>query len=372
MRVNPLFLSLCSVAASIVIVGYAYNIYLEFIHPAENSTFFSWTLTNDEYGARYIFWQKSACHDGRSQCATKEDSLLPYPALLIHGAHNKSCTSMQRIMFLGDSFTGAPWVDETSSYAAVFASQYANVHDTCVWMYRLSSNGVGNDQEVARFTDTVEQLRPDIVIWQFYYNDMYENIKYSRFDIHNGVLQRKFSWYNAVLLTGWINQHVPFVAQSAIGKHVLYQANVVDVLREWPADIYGGDASVQYLKKKVPLLLGEMDALANTYHFELYTTLAPLECQIIESIPCTTASSIPQDAIRATLLLHPSYVSMEPTIQQKGVNLAMYDGDLYPFNTVEDKEDPGVRHLSKQGDFLVGTVLFSEFEKRKVPNRVTQ
>lgn len=276
------------------------------------------------------------------------------------------CNDYIKILFLGDSFTVSPWTPKGESFPAMFSKRYALSEKKCVKMYNFSSGGSGNDQQLAAFLNVKDQLKPDIVIWQFYFNDFQDNVRQALYDPVNQSLKKRFVWNNTIFLAGFLNQNVPFLSSTTLGMHIMHIGETKDIFRNWPISFGDQEKLFKYNSDKIRLLLRKMQKAANANSFSLYTTLAPLECQIIPSITCKWSIGDQQDKIREILIENSTYVAMDHPDETQSVLGLSYDEKFlnsqdYPFNTDKDVNAPGSRHLSNYGNLKFGSILFDNF-----------
>ena len=353
-------LFILSIILSFAVLFVVINITLVITKLGKPPVFTEWTLDTTTYSPRYVYWGKSYCELFPQDCPKPEGEYLTHAPEIFMQENNTSCKT---VLFLGDSFTVAPWTNKGESYAAVFSQKFALENKTCVRMYRIATGGVGNDQELARFTDVVKMIHPHIVLWQFYENDLFENVIAELYAFRGSGLYRKNAYLNTRFIAGFLNQHIPLLRNTAIGRHIMFLGEFIDVFRVWPMNPYNGEEMIVYNRRKVPRLLAVMGDLAKSYQFVFYTTLAPLECEVDQGFSCPWSSDRNQQILSEILQKNSKYISMDGTPRKNstvlGVTFNRKDDQL--FDVVHDRNPPGARHLSPEGNKKYGTLLYENY-----------
>lgn len=329
----------------------------------------NWIMTEKyRFSLKYIYWSRSWCELNPQKCQFTEEKILPFPVKTYVQNNVSACSSHVRIMFVGDSFTLAPWTRPGDTYSDEFARNYANFNAKCVTLFRLASSGVGTDQEFARFLDVLDVTKPNIVVWQFYYNDFYDNIKQALFDVQNENLVRRSTWNNNLYIAGFLNSHIPFLWPSALGIQLLNNGLLIDPFRSWPASTNNYDEVIKYNTNKMMAILQYLNKIATDNKFSLFTTSAPLECKIVESIPCRKTVASYDEYLHTLLVNNSVFINMEakPTLATDNIvnqeNDVINYGDM--FNTTDDKGFPGTRHFSNTGHIYFGRILFENYKSK--------
>lgn len=365
---KKILLALFSLEIAVILLLVFANYYLDKINLAQQSRYLAWTIYETKYSPKYIYWGKSYCELSPQDCRYNEEQVLTHKVEIFSAPKSKQAENCIKILFLGDSFTVAPWMPEGGSYASEVSRGYAETNNICVRQYRLATGGAGNNQEFARFSDVVGQIQPDIVIWQFCRNDFYENIMYSLYKVENNELVKRNTLYNFTFLAGFLNQRIPFLAESTLGKHLVYLGEFKDVFHYWQADIEEFESIISYNKLQIPLLIAEMKKLSEANNFKLYTTLAPLEKQAISMRTNEPQYDIMQDILREILQAGSNYISMESL----DINHSEVLGEFTPkdngltslFGHPMDKAPVGARHLTFEGNAYYGAILLQNLVVR--------
>jgi hypothetical protein len=368
MNNSKTILVIFSSVISLIILLICGNFYLKITNPIVNSNLL-WSLDTTDYSLRYIYWKKSFCKNHNEDCSSLLETVLTSKIKLIIPKKNMSIdhNNCTKILFLGDSFTDAPFFydpqSQNKSYAEHFSQNFANEYSQCVYLYRLASGGTGSDQQYLKFFDNVKNIKPDIVVWQFYNNDYYENVKFALFKISKDTLVKRSTLTNTSFLTGYASQKLPYIFNTNLGRYLFYTLENKDVFRFWEIPLTDKQRLISYNKKKISLFLDQMDELSKTHSFDLYTTTAPLECNFIDRQNCNfdELNQI-QNSLKNTLAENSHYISMDgislgknehPILGHSDQNEKLFDQD--------DKLDKGQRHLSAKGQMMFGEILLKSY-----------
>ena len=357
---KQLFLFLGSLFFSLIIASVATNYYLKIMKLGKESENTNWTLYATKYNLRSINWLFSFC-ETNGECQEKEEKYSPFKVNVFNrDDKDKKCKT---ILFLGDSFTDAPWTSENKKYSYIFTEKYANINNECVKQVLISTGGTGTSQQWAEFLRVVNHINPDMVIWQFCENDIYENVRTSVHEVKNNKLVFTSAIMNTQFWVGFLNQNIPLLGKSTLGKHLMYIGEKRDVFRSWPADFYLNESVIEYNQKFLNLVLDKMKNKAEKKQFELYTTIAPLECNFIQNEDCLPAKNS-HKFIENILKEKTNFISMENTKNNNDETINFSpDDNFYEtlFNTTEDKNPIGHRHLSESGNQFFGEILFQNY-----------
>lgn len=366
--IPKIILPILSLIISFYVLLFGVNTYLIVTGSAKTPFAIEWMLDGTYFWPDIVFWSKSWCDYSETTCNFKEEHYLSSPVEIFHSEPTNDKDECTKILFLGDSFTVAPWVNDKESYSAVFSSLYSENNQVCVRSYRMATGGANNSQELLYFGKHVKKLQPDLVIWQFYWNDISENPKEEIFTVVDGKLRQRMPWKNMLFLSGFLNQKIPFLRNSALGNHLLYLGEQEDPFSYWPFDFRDKNLSLSYSQVLIPKLIDEMDELSSVNNFNWFTTLAPLECQFVSAQSNCEYKSILQNELRNILQFQSQYISMEvePTFSVSRsttwqTEITQQMENVRFFNTIEDRTEIGGRHLSKEGNKLFGENLFNNY-----------
>jgi hypothetical protein len=79
-------------------------------------------------------------------------------------------TTRPKVLVLGDSITQAMQVSDTSTYYAIIGQTLD------VEIFAYGAGGLGSLQEYMILDRYFDEIKPDLVIWQFCYNDLFNNV----------------------------------------------------------------------------------------------------------------------------------------------------------------------------------------------------
>lgn len=340
------------------------NCFLPFMCVDCNPGFILQAAINDKFDSRYIYWGKSYCEI--HEC---EDSLEEFSTSEVI-YFNKDYGNCENIVFLGDSFTDSPWDGKGKSYAEHFVNLLSANNHSCYRLIRVATNGTGNDQQFARFSDIVEFLDPKLVVWQFYWNDFFDNVEKPLYDLEENNFQRRKSYQSVYFWSGWLYQKLP-IKDTNLGNFLLYFG---ELKKDSKSDWFGieGDRSllIDFSKKKINFFLEEMKDLEKKYDFKLITTISPLECEVTSTDGCARLDEPKR------VFLYTSFLgfqkSMIDILQSNSNFVSMYENEsmssLETFNQSdfwEQEETIGARHLSASGQEKAGNILFLNFVSKE-------
>lgn len=353
MFLKKLLVAVISVVFTFTVLLLLANFFLTRFWKVDDYYLALWRLDHADFSAKYIFWAKSHCTLNPNFCNNPEEKILPNRVVFYGDCENDP--HPHRVLFVGDSFTVGPWVYDEQVYTSHFAEKLSEATNHCVISMRLATHATGTQQQYARLLDTVDELKPTLVIWQFYYNDVFNEQDYNIFSLEGDKLVRKQLWYHPIVWAGKINQLHPKMRETGLGRYLLYTAQLKDILHlrtDWYTEG----------KQKWVKILDEVDQLANTHNFEWYTTIAPLECELTQE--ACDDNTEKQEILRSILKDRGNYLSMyELKVTASGsatVAGATTDHASW-FNHTDDPAPPGNRHLSKEGNQLTGDILFQNF-----------
>ena len=180
-----------------------------------------------------------------------------------------------KIVTLGDSFTDGYPVSSKYAYPVVLERLLAKKG----WDVHLTNAGIGNsgtDQQLRLFKQYIlPKLNPDIVVWAFYPNDIWDNVTSSTYTIspdHQLVpvsatthwLYRRQSLYRLFPFPEGLKKHSCLF-------HLLLKST--EGLRNPPVpERYNSHPELWGLKK-ISLAIEEMNTLAVSHNFQMYYVL---------------------------------------------------------------------------------------------------
>lgn len=189
------------------------------------------------------------------------------------------------IVTLGDSFTYGFPVGEQDTYPAVL-EQTLRQQGRDAHVINMGMGGTGSDQHLRLFkTHVLPRLKPDVVVWALYPNDIADNVHQAVYTLHDDQLvptdptkhwlyrrQKFFEWLPLSARWKWKSRLVRAVLRA------MEPANASSIPAERRA------ASL----RKIQLQIEEMDRLAREHDFEsLYVVIAPQSVYLVRDDPET-------------------------------------------------------------------------------------
>lgn len=307
------------------------------------------------FSPKYIYWGNPYCTEN---CADNWESKLTHKTVFF----NQNEQPCFKIIAIGDSYTDSPWDDDGYPYIYHFGKKYAEDNNTCVQVSRLATSGTGSDQQFARFSDVIEDIEVDLVVWQFYANDMTDNVVYSLFNNDSGNLKRNYAYANFTFISGFLNQKIPFLSGTALGDFLLYIGENIDVFNTWEV-AYNFEAETALNKFKIDSFLEIMNNFSIEHEFDYITTLSPLECELLEYEMCDM--SLSHTELLTILKDSETYVSQFNILNGKHNYFNQFDLTLQESDFWKEEKDIslGYRHLGASGQMKVGSILYINYLK---------
>ncbi|MBT3249557.1 MAG: SGNH/GDSL hydrolase family protein [Candidatus Pacebacteria bacterium] len=350
---------LASTLTSIVFLLMGINFLLSKIgYTVNNSLVF--TLDTTKYSPEYIFWE-SYCTlmNDCSKDTPFLEKILARPA----NTYGENYSSCKRILFLGDSFSTALYSD--LSYSDHFSKKLSKKSSQCITSLNIAAPGTGNSQQLAKLEDDIKKIKPDLIVWQFYWNDLNDNVQLAVHKVNNGQLKRKKAWRSSLFWAGFLNQNLPFMRESHLGKYIFSKATETDLFRYWPIDPQTED-EIKYNQMLIPLLLNSGKRIAANNSAALITTISPLECQFIDESSCDQWQIESNNALRNILTKNSNYIEMDQYLNYTQSINSSNSSSIKKINpdflfAEEEAATPGYRHLSPSGEAYFGERLFNNF-----------
>ncbi|MEO6223279.1 MAG: hypothetical protein ABIP90_08505 [Vicinamibacterales bacterium] len=253
------------------------------------------------------------------------------------------------LVTLGDSFTTSFPVGNTDRYPRVLERVLAT-HSFDARVMNVGMGDSGPDQQLKLFTKYVlPRVRPDIVVWQFYPNDTYENAIKALYTVGNddslvpinakhNWLYRRQRFFDAVPLPMGIKKN------SYLFNLILRQYE-----RGLEAQVPPGKDKLEWGRHKIELEIGRMNQLAAQNGFRVYYTLVAPESDYKNDVPPGSAGAAEFMEYQKLLAI----VEKEPTFINGRFGTAnleeMNSGtDLFADGT-RDPSPYGSRHLNEAG-----------------------
>jgi len=224
-----------------------------------------------------------------------EALILVNPSLLKDGYYTTT-PGAATIVALGDSFTEGYPVPGANSYPAVM-QRLLDAQGCNVRVINAGVGATGPDQHLRLFSEVVlPRVNPDVVVWQFYENDVADNVRQAVYGIEDGALKpwRAYAhWmyqrrvlHDALPLPASIKDKSPllrsfFRALEAVGDPRVPKKLATQ--REWSAH-------------KIRLEIDALEQLAASHGFETYYVLVSSQGRYLAAAdPMGDASVWPEE-----------------------------------------------------------------------------
>jgi lysophospholipase L1-like esterase len=196
-----------------------------------------------------------------------EDDTLNAPSRLLRDRFYERAAGGKVVVALGDSFTvGFPVAADAAWPARLEALAGA----------RVLNAGIGDsgpDQQLRVFTKHVlPRVKPDVVIWQLYANDSFDNAIKPLFTISDGKLRPVSAHDN------WMYRRQRLYRALPLGRRsMLVRLLLATFERDRAALVPAGVDPPDWGRRKIALALDEMEALAARHGFRVYYTIVEPE-----------------------------------------------------------------------------------------------
>ena len=253
------------------------------------------------------------------------------------------------LVALGDSFTQSFPVSQEDSYPSVLQRTLSDAG----WNVRVMNAGIGDtgsDQQLRIFEKYIlPRVDPDIVVWQFYTNDTYDNVIKPLFVIEGALTLTPIDARN-----NWLYRRQRFVERVPLPSiikryshifHLLLRRYELDRRSQVPPDTDAND----WGRRKVGLAVARMAELAEQFDFDIWYALA--QPQALYQDDLEVGASGYNDAVEYPKLLailgeQPGFIhtQFDPTSSE----YTEPHVDLYADGT-RDPSLPGSRHFNEAG-----------------------
>lgn len=179
-----------------------------------------------------------------------------------------------KLVALGDSFTKGMPVAPSASYPSLLrAVLAARGHPTNV--IDLGMTDTGPDQHLRMFErELLTRLTPDVVVWQFYPNDAWDNLVKPTYDIRDGALVPRESWRNWLYRRQQFYRAAPF--RDALRSSSYFFRYLLRAAEHWQTYAAPPEFSQNpwmWGFEKIRLAVGRMNALGKERGFRVYYVL---------------------------------------------------------------------------------------------------
>ena len=211
-----------------------------------------------------------------------DPDVIYYPTALRDERAYQTDPSLPVVVAVGDSFTKGYPVKPHDRYPRVLARALVEA-GTPANVIAFGLGDSGTDQELRAFErDVLPRLRPDVVVWQLYPNDEWDNVVKATYVIDDGALQpidvsshwiqRRQRLYDRIPFAG------PLKDSWLVFRFALKAAERGQTSRV-PAD-YGKSPHFWGLEK-IRLAIARMKELASDNGYRLYIMLVAPQCAYI-------------------------------------------------------------------------------------------
>lgn len=203
------------------------------------------------------------------------DLIMTHPKFF-HPDYYSDTDKDLNIIALGDSYTIGSWIPLDQSYPRMLQRFLSDSLES-VSVFNAGVGDTGTDQQLSLFKKfLLPNIKPDIVIWQFYRNDIYNNVIYPTYKItsdntlapldarHNWAYQR-LNLYNLIPLPKVLKEH-SYIVNALMH---FYEGRRHDQAPE----NYDNKSLRQYGIDKIQLAIEEMEALSQKHSFTIYYVL---------------------------------------------------------------------------------------------------
>lgn len=228
-----------------------------------------------------------------------EALILVNPSLLKED-HYATSPGMETIVTLGDSFTEGYPVRSSNAYPAVM-ERLLEARKCRTRVINAGIGATGPDQHLRLLSEVVlPRVKPDVVVWQLYENDILDNVRQAVYGIERGALEpwtarghwmyQRRVFYDALPLPASIKVGSPllrlwFRALEALGDPRVPKDPRTQ--REWSA-------------RKIRLEIAELERLAAERGFETYYVLLSSQGRYLAALDRTGDESVWREENRAS------------------------------------------------------------------------
>lgn len=277
-----------------------------------------------------------------------DPDLIVIPRRLLDPSFYERPTARTRIVMLGDSFVEGYPVGDADTYPAVL-QQILEGNGASVDVVNAGMGDSGPDQQLRLFERDLLRLRPTVVVWSFYANDVWDNVLRAVYDIDvaNDRLVPLPASRNWMYLRQRLYETTPLphaVKAGSYAFHVLLRATEVLHRLQLPARYHEHPAA--WGADKLRLEIATMNALAAAHGFRVYYVLiAPEALYLARSDPGTWSAhwSLLEQATLKTV------VSGEPGFVDADFDDATIAGTPIFTDGSRDAAALGMRHFNEAG-----------------------
>ncbi len=303
----------------------------------------------------------------RSPARVLDDEVVVIRSNLLDADHYRVTPGSEIIVTLGDSFTEAPYVQRRFQYPEAMVSRLQDA-GLAVDVVNMGLSDSGPDQHLRVFESRVlPQLRPSIVVWTLYVNDIGDNQRWAVYDVENDTLVPLNGDEHWIAKRGRLFKSLPFGGsvklRSPVMRLILKAAETV-----WRED-HEGDPTGGTLRtaRKIELAIARLEQLAEQHGFETYYVLIPPQAFYVASSDRNMCDWMVRDyaALRRAIGRRPDLIdawfggSGLPPVDGCGSadsrSEAVAD-DIF-FDDAVDRNALGDRHFNESGNRLLADLV---------------
>ena len=198
-------------------------------------------------------------------------------------AYYRRAENLPNVITIGDSFTASFPVRKPRKYPLQLARILAQ-NDAPMNVIDLGLGDSGPDQHLRLFEEyALKYVRPDIVIWQLYTNDLWDNVEKQVLTIKSGRLEPQSALHNWLYWRQLMYDLTPLPMSvkynSALYRNLL-KATEAGMRAQLPAE-YARNPDGWALAK-LRLELDEMERLGREHNFRTYFVVVPPQATYID------------------------------------------------------------------------------------------
>lgn len=289
------------------------------------------------------------------------DNLLFFSDSINEILSRETIDDQRTVIFLGDSFTEGFPVVSVDSYpnklAAVLHGQGYDINPV--------NAGVGAyapDQEYKLFKDyLLPRFKPSLVIWQFYSNDLWDNIFNSLYSSKDGDLVEIKTSTHRLNLRSQMYPNLPS-SQALLENSRLLRVGFYLLEKIWVYQLLDRTDPISWSTEKIDLEISKMNQLAASYGFKvIYVLVAPQAKYLIEDRDDQPQSNYPlqeHNLLRELLSRQTNFVDLY--FKNFSELLLSRDINDYYVNDGSDGQPVGDRHFNALGYELMAKIIASK------------
>lgn len=323
-------------------------------------------------GGLRIFWNRTPLDWWLIQGFVPDPELFFVPLPFRQDGFLKIDPSLPTVVTLGDSFTAGFPVSSEESYPAVLREILVQ-RGRPTNVVNLGVGASGPDQQLRILRHYLPAVHPDVVVWQFYQNDLWNGFLHPLFTIEQGRLvaldpTRNFAYRCRILFDG-------FPLPRSVKERSYLLRLTFEVVGHWgrlaevPEDVRADPEA--WVLEKIRLEIREMKTLAAERGFRLYILLVAPQASWLAAD--ATRSADAQDwrssdeflrdrQLRGLLAATGAFIDAGPaTMERSEAPTSMFA------NGAKDPAALGRRHLNELGYRRVAEIIDARLQGDGLP-----